>query len=296
MPSPRADDQAALVFDELASAFDAGLPLTSLGADPSLEEQTLLGLCEARGVTATPTERIVFEAAWRGGSAPQCLRQRAVARRRRADFAREVWRQLSYPLLLGALLPLAAACTASLIGWGFAIGLVSAYAVVATMLVMLRIGSRRGHPLAERLLRLGGLRRDLQTLPYLEALAALYSAGVPIVTAHRDAVATVPDGDLRRRLERVQRELDQGQPLREAIAIADALDPETRTLLANGDVAGDLEPALGRAAQRRADVAVRRLGLLARIIGRTTYILAAVGVVWIVFRFYSGYLGALRHL
>ena len=56
MLSYRADEHAALVFDDLASALDAGLPLESLGGDPALGDQVLIDLARRRGVTLRSTE------------------------------------------------------------------------------------------------------------------------------------------------------------------------------------------------------------------------------------------------
>ncbi|MFY9342944.1 MAG: hypothetical protein WAT39_10675, partial [Planctomycetota bacterium] len=55
-----ADERAALQFEDLASALDAGLPLASLGADPGAGERALHGALQRRGVRLTPTEDAVL--------------------------------------------------------------------------------------------------------------------------------------------------------------------------------------------------------------------------------------------
>jgi type II secretory pathway component PulF len=99
---------------------------------------------------------------------------------------------------------------------------------------------------------------------------------------------------LRARLEIAQSHLASGESLRESLQQAAALDPETRALLSIGEQAGQLEDALARALQRRQAVATQTLGLAARRAGQIAYSAAVIGVVVIVFRFYSTYLGGMR--
>jgi type II secretory pathway component PulF len=283
------DDLAALALDDLASAIDAGLPIESIGGNPDLGEHVLLDLAWQRGIKLRPTERIVLEAGWKSGNGAAALRGRAASRRRRAEFQREVWGALSYPMTLLAMMPLAAVATYSIVGPSFAIGLGVAYALIALLVFAIARKLGRGDASLERNRILGPLLEDLRELPYLESLHALYGAGMPIVQAHATAVRGVRMHGLRERLGATQLLLEQGTELREALQQSGALSLETRQLLATGEQAGQLEDALQRALTRRQEVATRKLSLAAKRLGQITYTLAVIGVIVLVYQFYGSY-------
>ncbi|MCB9879620.1 MAG: type II secretion system F family protein [Planctomycetes bacterium] len=289
MLSPRADERAAVVFEDLASALDAGLPLVALGGEPDAGDQVLSHLAIRRGVKLGETERRALDAGWRSGRGAAALRGRAEQRQRRAEFRRQVLQGLRYPLLLAVMLLFASLATMALIGPWIAITLALVYVLTALLVWRFFARLRRGDARLERLPVIGGLLSDVREVPYLETLHALYAAGVPIVEAHRTAVAAVQMQDLRQRLQIAQGMLEKGEPLRESLHNSASLDLETRTLLATGEQAGQLEDALHRALRRRQDVAARKLSAAARRLGQVAYALAVVGVVVIVFRFYSAY-------
>ncbi|MGC6486451.1 MAG: hypothetical protein ACON4Z_02315, partial [Planctomycetota bacterium] len=70
----RADEQAALVFADVASALDAGLPLGSIGGEAADGDDVLVQLCQRRGVQLRPTERLALVAGWRSGGGAAALR------------------------------------------------------------------------------------------------------------------------------------------------------------------------------------------------------------------------------
>ena len=133
---------------------------------------------------------------------------------------------------------------------------------------------------------LGRIASALGELPYLETLHALYAAGVPLAQAHTAAVAAVPLVSLQRRLQVADRVLQSGRSLTESLAQALALHTETRSLLATGEHAGQLEDALQRSLVRRRDVAARDIATNARRLGSAAYLLAVIFVIAIVFTFY----------
>lgn len=294
MLSPRADENAALVFDDLASALDAGLPITALGGDAGRGDDALVDLARRRGVKLSTTEALVLEAGWQSGQASAVLRQRAGHRRRQAEFGRTLWSGLRYPLLLLVALPLVATLVSYVVGPEIAIAIGVTYAAVVVALLWLLRKLGRGDAALDRLPWVGALLTDLRELPYLETLHALYGAGVPIVEAHRRAVAAVRMQGLRERLEIAHNKLASGRPLREALHETLALEPETRTLLATGEHAGQLEDALLRAVVRRQDVATRKLTVAARRVGQVTYLIAVIGVFVLAYSFYSSYFALLR--
>jgi type II secretory pathway component PulF len=170
---------------------------------------------------------------------------------------------------------------------------VTIYTTLAIAIFLVLRGLRRSEPWVQRLPGVAGLAADWGELPYLETLAALYGAGVPLKTSHGAAIATVPIAHVKSRLRIADGILQQGRPLREALGEAAALHQETRLLLATGEQAGQLESALGRALSRRREVLGRRVEFLGRTAGRVAYTAAVVAVVVIVWRFYSSYYGML---
>ena len=292
-----ADERAALQFDDLASALDAGLPVHHLGGDAKAGDRVLHDILRQRGVVLSPTEDAVLLAGWRAGRASAALRSRGVGRRNRAEFARTLWAGLRYPLLLFGLVFLASFATARIIGhYWFAAAVVALVAAAATFVVLARRGLRSGSERWTRVPVLGRIAIGLAELPYLETLHALYAAGVPLAQAHPAAVAAVPLASLQRRLEVADRALQSGRPLTESLAQAVALNPETRSLLATGEHAGQLEDALQRSLVRRRDVSARDIGTTARWLGNAAYLLAIVFVVSILFTFYLSLYGKLGRM
>lgn len=281
--------KAALALEDMASALDAGLPLEAIGGNADLGDQVLLDLAWQRGITLKPAEKTVLEAGWKSGNATQALRGRAEDRRRQAEFHEEIWAGLRYPVLLLFMLPIAAAATYALIGPGFSIGLACAYLLLGAFVLVMARKVGRGDAALERYPVIGSLLEDVREVPYLESLHALYGAGVPIVEAHGIALRTVRMRGLRERLGMTQQHLAEGMQLREALERTGALCPETRSLLATGEQAGQLEDALQRALTRRREVAGRKLGAAAKRVGQIAYALAVIGVVIIVFKFYGSY-------
>lgn len=289
----RADEAAALAFSDLASALDAGLPLHAIGGDPSAGEQALADLCTKRGVRLRPTERIALEAGWRSGNAAECLRKRAAARRRSAAFQSAAVGALAYPALLFFLLLLASLATMAVVGPTLSIILACVYGGVVAGVVLIARRLGRGDSALERYPLIGKVLLQLRELPYLEALHALYGAGLPIVDAHRTALATVRLQGLREQLTVAQEMLEQGRPLQEALETSASLSLETRALLATGEQAGELEDALERALVRRTEMAELQLQRAARAAGTIAYVSAAIGVVVIAVQFYTSYYGPL---
>jgi type II secretory pathway component PulF len=285
-----ADEAAAVQFEDLASALDAGLPLASLGADPAAGDDALATALRQRRVKLTDQERLVLQQGWRAGRASQALRGRALERRRRAEFARSIWTGLRYPLLLVLMMLMAGAITALTMGPGLLLGVLAVLAVLLALFLLLRHGIRSGAGWVQRLPWIGPLTDNLGELPYLETLHALYGAGIDLRQANATAVATVSSGQVGQRLRIANGLLQQGQPLAQGLAQALALQPETRALLTTGEQAGQLEDALARALQRRRDVTGRQLADLARRLGSIAYALVAIGVAWFAISFYSGLL------
>ena len=287
-------EHAALQMDDVASGLDAGLPLAMLGGDDRDGEQVLAGLLQRRDVLLSGVETAALTAAWRAGRAPVALRRRAEARRRQAQFLRSLWRAMRYPLLVLGSTVLASFCTYAVVGHLWAVvAVVGGLGAIGLGSLLLWRAMRHGGEGWFRVPLVGNLGRDLGEIPYLETLAALYAAGVPLPAAHRAAQATVPFAAVQRRLLVADRALQQGRRLSEGLAEGLGLHPETRSLLATGEASGQLEDALLRAAARRRDVAAATTERLVRWSGAVLYIGAALVAGYVVLSFYSSF-AALR--
>jgi type II secretory pathway component PulF len=295
MLSIAADERAALHLDELASALDAGLPLPSLGIRGEAGERAVHAALRQRGVVLSATEDTVLLAAWRAGRIGPALRSQAEQRRLRAEWHRRLLGGLAYPCGLLAMIVIASFATAPIVGHhGFAIGVLAAVTITAAAVVVLRRGLRHGGERWNRIPLLGRLAADFAEIPYLQTLQAVYGAGVPLLQAHADAMATVPNAALRQRLTVAARVLGEGRSLTEALATSVALHPETRSLLAIGERAGQLEDALQRALRHRRDVAQRTVTNTIRRATTTVYLLAMALAAALILSFWFRLYGGVR--
>ena len=287
------DEKAALIFDDMASAIDAALPLRSIGGNPDLGDDVLVALASQRGIHVLPTEKTVLQLSWKSGNGAAALRSRAANRRRRAKFKQDVWGGLRYPVLLLCVIAVAAVCTSTIIGTEIGIWIACGAFAIALSAIVLGRKIMRGDAALERYPVLGSLLIDVHELPYLESLHALYGAGVPIVEAHKRALESVHSQGLRERLKNTQQLMEAGATLREALKQSSGLTEETRSLLATGEDSGQLEEALQRALVRRQDVAEQKLVTASLRVGQTAYALGVIAAVIVIFKFYSGYFALL---
>ena len=79
------DEKDALSLDDMASAIDSGLPIESIGGNPSLGDQVLIDLAQQRGIELSKTDKTVLESGWKSGNSATVLQGRAANRRRRAS-------------------------------------------------------------------------------------------------------------------------------------------------------------------------------------------------------------------
>lgn len=296
IPTPRADDRAVMACEDLASALDAGIPPDQLGAPPDPQEDWAVLALQARRVALTPAERLMLEAAQSSGNLPRTLRQRAEARRLRAELVRRCLAGLRYPLVLLLMALLVSFLMAMAMRTVLpAIVVVAALLALAALTVAGARSVRQPRGFVMKIPGFADLLRDLGELPYLQTLHGLYAAGVPLRDAHGKAAATSPVALVRERLQKADPILQGGAPLAEALQRTAALHPESQSLVTTGERSGDLEDALLRAATRRGDVLRRRAEQAVRAVSVTVYVLAAGVAIFLVFSFYSRYLGSAWH-
>jgi type II secretory pathway component PulF len=299
-PFPGRDERAALLLDDLASALDAGLPPDQIGAQTALGDHAFADLLQRRGVALSTTEQRILAAAWQSGRMAPTLRLRAERRRQRAADTRVLIGGLRYPITLLIVGLLATLFTYSVVGsiWlpigVAAVGLSMGFALRSLLRTL-----HTGDGVLGRVPFVSTLARERGELPYLEVLYGLYAAGVPLLTAHPQAVATCEHSSLRADLQDVDQTLQAHRPLAEALQRPGSLSPETTTLLSTGEKTGNLEEALHRALLRRGEVVARKDASLARWVGVSAYVLAAAVAVYLIFTIhqetYGKLLRGLRH-
>ncbi|MHC4898639.1 MAG: hypothetical protein ACYTGW_16195, partial [Planctomycetota bacterium] len=83
MLRPLRDEREALRLEDIASAVNAGLPLTTILPATDLTSGFAAGLCQQRDITLSTTERAMLAAAEASGTIPASLGLLAEQRRRR---------------------------------------------------------------------------------------------------------------------------------------------------------------------------------------------------------------------
>lgn len=302
---PHRDDALALRLEDLASSLDAGLNADAVldswptGASSGAREAAaglqgdLVDAMVRRGLQLDATERSVLAAAETSGNLPAALRGRAAARRQRAALIRELWSRLRYPCLLAIMASVVAVLAGPIVGTG--LSTVAALALPTALIGgwwLGRILVRRADFTGAGVPGLRPILQDAAEMPYLEAMAGLYGAGVPILEAHTQALRTVAVASVRARLFRAQQILERdATPLTEALTHTQALATETLQILTPAEQAGQLEDALRRALERRRHTFAVRAGAWVRWIGAAVYGAVVVLVAWVVIEFYSGLYG-----
>lgn len=288
--SPRADERTALLFDELASILDAGLSPETLTGRTTGDSHWRSGL-EQHSKLA-PSEVAIFEAAEQAGRLPDALRRAAHARRDRAALRREIGGRLRYPLVLvvvGAVVSyLGALATGSSTRTAIQLP-VLVLAVAGVAAVSLR--ALCAAELARNWPLFGGIVRDRGILPYLHALHGLYEAGIPLRDGHARAATTTPFPWLHVRLVAAGLALENGRPLVESLVSTGVLDGETTRILEPAERAGDLSGGLARAIRRREETLQRGIGTLVDGIVTAGTALGFAIAAYVIFSFYSAYLG-----
>ncbi len=294
--TPRADRRLAMRLEDLASALDAGLPADGILADAG--GGPLTARLTAAGLALSPAEVRAAEAAEQVGELPRVLRTIAARRTADATLARRLLGRLAYPALLLALSMAAFGLLAAVGNGRVWVALAGPLAIVALVLAVAFFAHRAATDPAFTSSPIPGLRRlshDVGQTAYLDAMEMLYGAGVGIVEAHDLATKTVRIAWVRLRLAQAGQLLAGGETsLADALGASAALDAETLSLLRPGEMSGELEDALRRAAGRRRDVLQRTATALVVGLGGTVYALTAVWIGWRVLSFYSGYFSMLR--
>ncbi len=284
---PSRHRRLAATFEDLAARLDAGL---APGDSPG---EAAVAWLRRQGLAVAGYELCSLEAAEGVGRLPEVARRLAAGRTHSADLLQKLIDRLAYPV---TLIVAALAVTILLLCLGFPLPqgwlLTMGATVLLAGLAVAWFAWRMRDPLfaPERLPVLGWAVRTAGELPYLTALSVLYGAGVPLRTAHREALATARGAWLRARLFAVAPALDSGDGLAATLALRGALTSESLQLVSEGERSGGLEDALRRTIERRRHELMIWFNRAVRVIGVVAYVAAAGSVLWIAASFYGGML------
>ncbi len=126
-----------------------------------------------------------------------------------------------------------------------------AAAVLFGLIAIARLAATRGvwDRLILRLPLFGKLARDLDMTRFLQTLAMLSGAGVPLLNAFAAARKVVQRAPLREAIEQAEAAIAQGAPITTAMEATGHFPPMVTQLTANGEATGQLPAMLVRAAK-----------------------------------------------
>jgi type II secretory pathway component PulF len=307
----------AELFAELASVLSSGLPMTEAldlverrrFASRSAARHAVAALASAvrrgeplsegmRGQAEafTAVEVAVVRSGEQSGRIEDALRICASALEKRVARRRRLLLGLAYPAFLlhfvVALAPLAAD-PAYGFGSGYVWRMLPGWilldgGVAAGIWLHRRSSGRPGYVAAlRRIPVVGRAWVDAGLARYLRALAALYGAGTPLREGTRLAALAAAEPTLAVPLEDIARGVERGEPLAAQLARSARFPEEVRRSLEIGEESGTLGEKLERAALFLEERADRAQDLAVRLVAKTAYVVAALGVTLVVVSFYS---------
>ncbi|MGE0144077.1 MAG: type II secretion system F family protein [Planctomycetota bacterium] len=283
-------------LEEIAAALDAGLPPAAALAAGGVEDPTPGPIAAALGRAwhLPPFELALLSACEEAGRLPPALRRMAAGHAARTDQHRELWIRLAYPcavlalaIFVNAVVVPGGGTTATMLATLLGVG------AAATTLTALRLRKATTNgdvdPLAWPMV--GAHLRHRCDAPYLDAMAALHGAGVPIGRAHSIATAAVPFAAARVRHVVAGQAIERGEPLAHSLAAARALGSAPLSMVAKAENIGNLESAFERGSEYERGVAHRSAMRFVRFLGGSIYLVAVLAVAWTALSFYGRLLG-----
>lgn len=164
------------------------------------------------------------------------------------------------PLLTRALIALSGFLRA----WGWLLTLLLAAGVIGSGYALRREDVRR--ETERRLLRLpllGRFIRGVNTARFTRTLSILTRSGVPALDAMTIGAEVVPNLPMREAIQRAANKVREGEAIHKALGAERLFPPITLHMIANGELSGELETMLARAAeQQEREIETLRQGLM----------------------------------
>lgn len=136
--------------------------------------------------------------------------------------------------------------------WGWLLGIALTGAVIASIYALRRIEIRRR--VQHRLLSIpviGRFIRGVNTARFTRTLSILTSSGVPALDAMTIGADVVSNLPMREGIQRAARKVREGAAIHRALGAEHLFPPITLHMIANGELAGELETMLQRAAEHQ---------------------------------------------
>ncbi len=181
----------------------------------------------------------------------------------------------SLPWLTRALIGLSNFVRAS---WPYLVTLIVGAAIASRMALRRPVLRRRWHALLLRLPWLGSLIRGINTSRFASTLAILVGGGVPLLTALDSGAQVMTNVVMREALEHATERVREGASLARALGETRAFPPLLVHMVASGEVSGQLEQMLQRAAMLETQSLERRLAVFLTLL-EPVMILVMGGVV-----------------
>lgn len=164
------------------------------------------------------------------------------------------------PLLTRALIALSGFLRA----WGWLLALLLAAGIIGSGYALRREDVRR--KVEHRLLRLpllGRFIRSVNTARFTRTLSILTHSGVPALDAMTIGAEVVPNLPMREAIQRAAGKVREGEAIHKALGAERLFPPITLHMIANGELSGELESMLARAAeQQEREIETLRQGLM----------------------------------
>jgi type IV pilus assembly protein PilC len=245
----------------------------------------------------------LVEAGESGGMLVEILQRLADYTEREYEIRMEVKRRTLYPrILLAALIVIPAVPALVLGGWGpflreiwgtvqwLVLG-VAPVVLALRYLVTTRAGREYYDQLKLALPVFGKLVRKLTVARFARTLAALYSAGVPIMSSVELAGEASGNAMLERRAHGMALLLEQGAPLSQVMASSGFFTPMVLGMVATGENTGNLDGMLNRAAEYYEEEARHAVIQLTVVLGVLLLLGMALLIAIKVIGFWGGFYG-----
>ena len=142
----------------------------------------------------------------------------------------------------------------------------------------------------------GGVLRKMSLARFSRLLSAMYSSGVDILTGLDIAGETLMEPDLQAGVKKVKYDVNNGIDLATAMKNSNVFPQSLRSMVRTGEVAGDIEGMLDKAADYYELEIKGKTSILATVFTMLIYLMILITMAIFVISAYSGYFGFIDDL
>ncbi|GBC97286.1 Type II secretion system protein F [bacterium HR16] len=176
------------------------------------------------------------------------------------------------------------------VGWAAPI-LLAVLAVVAVVRILLQIEPLREAYDSLKLMipGIGGLVRQLAMARFSRAMAALYSAGVPLPRAIAISALAADNYYLTKHLRRAIADVEHGQSISEAFRRTGVMPPLVLDMLQTGESTGNVDAMMDKVAEYYEQETDVKSGQAVIVLSVGVYLLIALWIAGMIISFWQGY-------